>query len=240
MPVHERSLPRTVKALIVYAHPEPDSFNGAMRDLASDVLRGMGHEVVISDLYRMGFDAAGGPADFTARADPGVFRYQREQIHGSRHGTFAPGLAAEMDRLHRADFLLFQFPLWWFSLPAILKGWVDRVFAMGFAYDVGRSHEQGPFRGKRAMLALTTGSPQRVYAPDGRNGELDRLLFHIQYGMLHYVGMDVLPPFVAWGAVRATDEQRAGYLAAYRDRLRAVDVTPPLRFDVTTQSSLME
>jgi len=59
-----------------------------------------------------------------------------------------------MDKLVWADFVIFQFPLWWFSVPAILKGWVDRVFAMGFSYNYGRSYEKGVFRGKRAMLSL--------------------------------------------------------------------------------------
>jgi NAD(P)H dehydrogenase (quinone) len=166
-----------------------------------------------------------------------VFRYQREQIHASRARTFAPEVSAEMAKLNRADFLILQFPLWWFSLPAILKGWIDRVLAMGYAYDIGRSHDTGPLRGKRAMLALTTGSPQQSYLASGRNGELDQLLFHIQYGMLHYVGMEVLPPFVAYGAARVTDEQRAAYLAAYRERLLALETPPPLRFDITSQRS---
>jgi NAD(P)H dehydrogenase (quinone) len=55
--------------------------------------------------------------------------------------------------------------------------------------------------------------------------------------MLHYVGMEVLPPFVAYGAARVTDEQRAAYLAAYRERLLALETPPPLRFDITSQRS---
>ena len=144
--------------------------------------------------------------------------------------SFVPELKAEMDKLQRADLVIFHFPLWWFSLPAILKGWVDRVFAMGFAYGAGQRHETGIFRGKRAMLAFTTGGPPSSYAPDGANGDIPTLLRHVQYGMLHFVGMDVLPPFIAYGAARVTDAERTAYLEAYRQRLSNIESDVPLEF----------
>ena len=219
-----------MKILIVYAHPEPLSFNAALKDLAVEVLTGANHEVVVSDLYAMNFDPAGGPIDFSEREDTQCFRYQREQIHATAKGLFVAELKAEMDKLVWADFVIFQFPLWWFSLPAILKGWVDRVFAMGFSYNLGLAYEKGIFRGKRAMLSFTTGGPPASYVPGGRNGDLEELLRHIQYGMLNFVGMDVLPPFVAYGAARVTPEQRAAYLSAYRERLLTLDSTAPIQF----------
>jgi len=219
-----------MNVLIVYAHPEPLSFNAALKNAAVEVLGGAGHEVQVSDLYAMRFDSAGGPVDFIERDDPSCFRYQREQIHATASDLFVPELKAEMDKLVWADFVVFQFPLWWFSLPAILKGWVDRVFAMGFSYGVEQRHETGIFRGKRAMLSFTTGGPPASYVPGGRNGDLDELLRHIQYGMLNFVGMDVLPPFVAYGAARVTPEQRAAYLAAYRERLLTLDSTAPIQY----------
>lgn len=219
-----------MKTLIVYAHPEPLSFNAAMKNLAVEVLAGAGHEVQVSDLYALNFDPSGGPIDFLERADPSCFRYQREQIHATSAGLFVPELKAEMDKLVWADFVIFQFPLWWFSLPAILKGWVDRVFAMGFSYAADQRYETGIFRGKRAMLSFTTGGPPSSYGPGGKNGDLDELLRHVQYGMFRFVGMDVLPPFIAYGAARVTKEQRAAYLDAYRERLLSLDSTAPLEF----------
>ena len=226
-----------MKVLIVYAHPEPASFNGALKDLAVDVLRDAGHQVEVSDLYALNFDPAGGPGDFLEREDPSVFRYQREQIHASSANRFVPELKAELDKLLWADFVIFQFPLWWFSLPAILKGWVDRVFAMGFAYAPMKSYETGVFRGKRAMLSFTTGGPETTYGPHGKNGSLDELLKHVQYGMLYFVGMDVLPPFVAYSAARVPQEVRAQYLAQFKQRLLALETTPPLEFRAAQQST---
>ncbi len=226
-----------MKILIVYAHPEPASFNAALKDLAVEVLAGANHEVVVSDLYAMEFDPAGGPVDFSGREDSQCFRYQREQIHATANGLFVPEVKAEMDKLVWADFVIFQFPLWWFSLPAILKGWVDRVFAMGFSYNIGQAYEKGIFRGKRAMLSFTTGGPPSTYGPTGKNGDIYELLRHVQYGMLHYIGMDVLPPFIAYSAARVTPEQRASYLAAYRDRLLTIEATAPIEFDSAAQAT---
>ena len=217
--------------LIVYAHPEPQSFNAALKNLANEVLRGAGHQVQISDLYAMNFEPAGGPLDFSELEDPACFRYQREQIHATAAGLFVPELKAEMDKLAWADCVIFQFPLWWFSLPAILKGWVDRVFAMGFSYNAGQSYEKGVFRGKRAMLSFTTGGPSATYGPEGKNGRIEELIRHIQYGMLHFIGMDVLPPFIAYSASRVAAEQRQAYLEAYRERLVAIESTAPIDFE---------
>ena len=226
-----------MKILIVYAHPEPKSFNGSMKDLAVEVLTGAGHEVQVSDLYAMKFDPAGGPEDFTEPADSSFFGYQREQVNAHQAGSFAPELKAEMDKLQWADFVLFQFPLWWFSLPAILKGWVDRVFAMGFSYDIGRAYDTGFFRQKRGMLALTTGGPLMTYGATGKNGDIEQLLLHINRGMLYFLGMEVLPPFIAYSAARVAPEQRAQYLEAYRERLLAIEATEPIRFTQDTEAA---
>ena len=226
-----------MNVLIVYAHPEPKSFNGAMKDLAVEVLDGADHAVRVSDLYAMKWESAGGPGDFLEREDGAFFHYQREQVHATNTGTFVAQLAEEMDKLVWADLVIFQFPLWWFSLPAILKGWVDRVFAMGFSYGGGQRYATGIFRGKRGMLAMTTGGPPSSYAAGGSHGDLHQLLMPIQHGMFAFVGMDVLPPFVAYGASRVTPEERKAYLEAYRQRLLALDSTAPIEFEVTAQSA---
>lgn len=230
-------LAKSMNVLIVYAHPEPKSFNGAMKELAVEVLKGAGHTVQVSDLYAMNFAPAGGPIDFLEREDEACFRYQREQVHANDAGLFAPELREEMDKLVWADLVIFQFPLWWFSLPAILKGWVDRVFAMGFSYGAGQRYATGVFRGKRGMLAMTTGGPPASYVEGGSHGEIGQLLMHIQHGMFAFVGMDVVPPFIAYGAARVSPEERAAYLEAYRDRLLALESTAPIEFEVAARSA---
>ena len=82
-----------------------------------------------------------------------------------------------------------QFPLWWFGLPSLLKGWVDRVFAMGRTYGGERIYANGVFRGKRAMLSLTTGGPQQAYLQGAFNGDISAILRPIHRGMLQFVGL---------------------------------------------------
>ncbi len=217
--------------LIVYAHPEPKSFNGAMKDVAVETLRSAGHEVVVSDLYAMHFNPVVGPKDFLSeRADPEFFSVQREQTKAYETGTLNPDIVAEMDKLDRADLVIFQFPIWWFGMPAILKGWTDRIFARGFAYLPGRKYDTGMFRGKIAMVAATTGTSADTYAPDGIDGDVLAVLWPIHNGLLRYSGFDVVTPFVAYMPGRVGQSGREAYLEAYRKRLLELDKTPRLFF----------
>jgi NAD(P)H dehydrogenase (quinone) len=220
-----------VNVLIVHAHPEPKSFNGAMKDRALEILNGAGHEVVVSDLYAMGFNPVAGPGDTTGeRNDPEFFSLQREQTAAYEAGRLSADIQAEIEKLKRADLVIFQFPVWWFGMPAILKGWADRVFARGFAYLPGRKYDTGMFKGKLAMVAATTGTSADTYAPDGIDGDILTVLWPIHNGLLRYAGFDVLPPFVAYMPGRVGDDGRKAYLEAYAKRLQEIDDTPRLFF----------
>lgn len=217
--------------LIVYAHPEPTSFTGAMRDLAVETLTAQGHDVTVSDLYAMGWNAVAGPADIDGpQSDTSRFSLAREQTVAMENGTIAADIRAEQDKLSRADMVIFQFPVWWFGMPAILKGWADRVFARGFAYLPGRKYDTGMFKGKLAMLAATTGTSADTYAPDGIDGDILTVFWPIHNGLLRYTGFDVLPPCVAYMPAREDDATRARQLAAYKARLENIDQTPRLFF----------
>jgi len=215
--------------LIVHAHPEPRSFSSALACRARHVLVDIGHSVDVSDLYAMNWDPVSSRENFVSVFDAGYFKPQLEEKHAAAVGGSAPVIQAEMDKVSRADFIVLNFPLWWFSLPAILKGGVDRVFAMGFAYGGGRVFETGVFRGKRGMLSITTGGPEASYQEDGRMGPLLRHLFHVHYGMLWFCGIEVLPPFVAWSAAHVDAAQRARYLDTFEQRLRTLEQTEPLK-----------
>lgn len=219
-----------MNVLIVFAHPEPKSFNGAMKELAVDTLIGAGHEVVVSDLYADGFAAAAGPADVTERANPERFDLGAEQAHAAQTSGFSADIQREIDRVFAADLLIMQFPMWWFSLPAILKGWIDRVFAFGVTYDFGRTWNKGVLKGKRAMLSLTTSAPPNVFMPDGRSGDLERILWPIHGGLLALCGYQVLPPFVGYAVPWIDDAGRRDVLDAYQQRLLGLEQDTPLFF----------
>jgi len=219
-----------MNVLIVYAHPEPQSFNGAMKDLAVETLTELGHQVVVSDLYGMGFEAAAGPRDVTRRMNETWFNLAREQGHAAENDLFAPDIQAEIDKVRAADFLLLQFPMWWYSMPAILKGWVERVLAYKVAYGLGQWWDEGPFKGRRAMLSLTIGQPASAFFPDGRNGDIDRILWPLHAGLLRICGYEVLPAFVAYEVPWIGDEGRKAILSAYKERLVMLDDIEPLFF----------
>jgi len=162
-----------MRAFIVHAHPEPQSFNGALTRAAAEALASSGHEVVISDLYAMGFNPVSDRRNFVTVHDPHYYRQQAEEAHAAQVGGFAGDIQAEMDKLFWCDALILQFPLWWFGLPAILKGWVDRVFASGGRiYGGGKWYDNGVFAGKRAMCSITIDAPPSLYSPNGLNGAL--------------------------------------------------------------------
>ena len=220
-----------MNVLIVYAHPEPQSFNAAMKNLAADTLRESGHAVDISDLYAMGFNAVAGKHDFLGEMDPAErFSLAREQTIAVENGTLAPDITAEQEKIRRADLVIFQFPIWWFGMPAIMKGWADRVLARGFAYLPGRKYDTGMFSGKVAMLAATTGTSADTYAPDGIDGDILSVLWPIHNGLLRYTGFDVLAPHVAYMPAKLDQADRTKQLDAYRQRLLTIDDTPRLFF----------
>jgi NAD(P)H dehydrogenase (quinone) len=217
-----------MNVFVLLAHPERRSFNGAMFDVAVRTLRDAGHAVAESDLYRMGFDPVSSRRNFTSVKDPDYLKPQVEEMHATEVGGFAPDVEAEIAKIEAADLMIWQFPLWWFGAPGILKGWVDRVFAMGRTYGGGRVYGTGRFKGKRALLSLTTGGPSSAYAPDGFNGDLAAILRPIQRGMLEFTGFSVLAPQVAWGPVRVDDAQRSQWLADWAARLRSIDSESPI------------
>jgi len=218
-----------MNVFIVFAHPEPRSFNGALLEAARDRLSAGGHEVVVSDLYRMKFHAASDRSNFVTVKNADFLKPQAEETFASEHDGFADDVRGELEKLEACDLLIFQFPLWWFALPAILKGWVDRVFVMGRIYGGGHIYETGKFRGKRAMLSLTTGGPAEAYAKDGFNGDIDVILKPIHRGMLNFVGFDVLAPQISWGPARGDDQTRAAMLEAWCNRLGTIDIEGPVQ-----------
>ncbi|NBA94883.1 NAD(P)H-dependent oxidoreductase [Pseudomonas sp. R5(2019)] len=220
-----------MKVLIVFAHPEPNSFNGALKDRAVTALTAAGHEVKVSDLYRINWKADLGQGDFTGpRLNPNYLDLSAEQEHMFQGAGSCPVVAQEQEKLLWCDTIIFQFPMWWFGMPAILKGWVDRTMTRGFAYATGRKYDSGLFKGRRAMICTTTGTAASLYEPDGIDGAMNHILWPIHNGIFRYLGFEVLPPFVAWMPARMSAEEREGYLADYAERLDQLDSTEPLFF----------
>lgn len=218
-----------MNVLIVYAHPEPRSFNRALLTTAVRVLYEEGHSVEVSDLYAMGFNPVASGSDFIERRFPNALQYDREQKQASQRQTFVSDIQTELDKLMRCDLLILQFPLWWFSVPAIMKGWIDRVFANGTVYGSGGMRfDQGGLKGRKAMLSFTTGCFPEMMEPDGLLGQRDVILWHLHHGTFGYSGLQVLRPFVGWSIQYSDDAQRQTYLEAYAERLRGIEDEAPM------------
>ncbi len=211
-----------MNVLVVYWHPEPQSFNGAMFQRAVETLKSAGHEVKTSDLHAMNFNPVSGRHNFTQTQDTEFFKQQLEEMHAAEHDGFSADIEAEIEKLEWSDLVIFQFPLWWFGLPATLKGWVDRVFAMGRVYGGGRFYENGVFKGKKALLSVTMGGPEEIYVKDGWNGDLDAILRPIHRGILEFTGFSVLAPQKVFGPARMSEQQRVDELTRYGERLKTI------------------
>jgi len=215
--------------LIISAHPEKASFCSSLKNTAREFFLAKGYEVKVSDLYAMNFDPVGDRYDFKSVANPEFFKYQTEQLSSYRNNDFVDALKDEMEKLEWCDLLIFNFPLWWFGLPAILKGWVDRVFAMGFAYGGGKGiYDKGVFKDKSVFITMTTGGPKHTYTDDGNNGDINMILFPIQHGMFYFTGMTVFQPFISWGPARATEQELKGEIERYKDYLSNFEMQKPI------------
>ncbi len=227
-----------MNVLLVHAHPEPKSLNGSLKNFAIERLEAAGHAVEVSDLYAMNWKAPLDADDSTARLNEAHFDPAMDSKHAFENGLQRDDIAREQDKLRRADALILQFPLWWFSMPAIMKGWVERVYAYGFAYGVGEHSDshwgdrygEGSMAGKRAMLMVTAGGWESHYSPRGINGSVDDLLFPIQHGVLYYPGFDVLPPFVTYRTNRIDETRYADICAALGQRLDELFTATPIPF----------
>jgi NAD(P)H dehydrogenase (quinone) len=198
--------------------------------MAERTLRSLGDEVRISDLYAMNFDPVVRASDFKDRQEINRLDYFAEQKHACASMSFADDIAIEIEKIVWCDLLILQFPLYWFSLPAILKGWIDRVFVPGFAFGAGKWYERGGLAGKRAMLATTMSAYPQMMAPDGLNGLLEVNLWPIQNGVLAFCGFGVLEPFVANSVPHVDDATRAAILEKYQRRLLNLRDETPLLF----------
>ncbi|MGI5147245.1 NAD(P)H-dependent oxidoreductase [Plantactinospora sp. CA-294935] len=224
-----------MKVFWISAHPEPRSLNGFLTAEGQRALRAEGHEVEVSDLYAMGWhpvvDAAGYAHDPAER-----FQVASAAKHAYESGALSADIRAEQEKINRADTLVIQFPMWWFGMPAILKGWFDRVWHQGYAYGFrGPGGEwigygDGFLAGKRALAVVTMGGPSWFYGERGIHGAVDELLFPLQHGTLFYAGAKVLPPVLISGADRFTPEDGQNAAKELCERLLAMPTTEPIPY----------
>lgn len=227
-----------MNVLFVFAHPDTRSLNGSLRDVAVAQLETDGHAVQVSDLYAMNWKSEIDRTDFPALTPDSRLRVAVASGAAFATGALTADVVAEQEKLRRADAVILQFPIWWFSMPAILKGWVERVYSLGFAYGVGEHSDsrwgdrygEGVLAGKRAMVIASAGGWPEHYSGRGINGPIDDLLFPINHGILFYPGADVLPPYVVYNADRVDEAKFETLAAGIRARMQALFTAPPIPY----------
>ena len=226
---------RRPQALYVYVHPDERSFNRQLF-IAGRAALERTHDVVTSDLYAMGFNPV------LTRADLGEFAHVDDPFlarwaHAYAEGQLPKEVRVEQQKLLSAELVVFQFPLWWYSVPAMLKGWFDRVFASGFGFDVidpvtglARKYGDGVLVGKRALISVSLGEGLRSISPRGISGDLDSLLFGVTHGTLFYAGIEPLPLHIITDADDLGPHDVEREIRRFTDRLAGLAEEHPIPY----------
>lgn len=159
-----------MRILVVFAHPKRDSFTGRILDSFVAGLEQAGHVAEVADLYGEGFQPLLVPEDYAQWEDR----------------PMPPDVLREQARVERSEGIALIFPVWWWSMPAILKGWFDRVFCAGWAYSEDYDPEGSLLPGRKFVLLCPAGSSEGHYSKYGYD-EMFLRLFEV--GTLSYCGV---------------------------------------------------
>ncbi|QCT19989.1 NAD(P)H-dependent oxidoreductase [Jejubacter calystegiae] len=177
-----------MKYCIIYAHPNPLSFSHAIKQRVVEIIESRDSICEIIDLYEDNFNPVLNVDDFIAL----------------QNGEVLPEVKKYQQQVANADHLIFIYPIWWYGQPAILKGWIDRVFSWGFAY---RDDENGftpLLTDKRATLLLPLGSTKAIL----EQYDMLRFIDNMIVGTLNLVGISSVNYQPFYGLPALTDEQR--------------------------------
>ncbi len=186
-----------MNAVILYAHPNPASFNGAIAKVVTEELEKKGAAIKMKDLYAMKFDPLLSVEDFA----------------GFHDGKIPADIAQEQQDIADADIVVFVAPIWWNSVPAILKGYIDRIFSLGFAYKYTKTGPQGLLNGKKGLFITTSGADAQTAEASGMLSVIDHSLvsgFFSFCGFSEYKGKNLC------AVTTVSDEERKTMLTEIR------------------------
>lgn len=176
-----------MKHLIIYAHPNTASLNHLFKQTIEETLLQQNDEVVIRDLYQLNFDPV----------------LSLEDIAGQRRGLVSEAIRKEQEYIAWAEVVTFIYPIWWTGMPAIMKGYIDRVFSYGFAYRYDNGVQKGLLTGKAAYIINSHGKSKTEYQDIGMDNALK---LTSDKGVYTYCGFDIKQHFFFDRADRATAE----------------------------------
>ena len=200
-----------MNVLMVYAYQDPQSFGAALHSRAVRFFEGRGDQVTVSDLYASGFHAVAEKWDFKvsggAHAD---YALEQKRVADAGLDGFAEDIQDEIKKLRAADMVILEFPTWWHAPPAIMKGWIDKVFALGVVHDSNHHYKDGFMRGKQAMVITSVSDPETMYSSEGPyKATLGQYLYPLLHGTLAQTGFSVTHPYIVYNTMMASkDEQQ--------------------------------
>jgi NAD(P)H dehydrogenase (quinone) len=226
-----------MNVLIVLVHPDTWSLNASLARDAKTHLEALGHSVEISDLYGQGFKPLVDREDYDVSDDSRLFvlRASRDRVEQER---VPRDILDEQEKVLRADAVIFQFPIWWYAIPAMLKGWFERVYSHGFGYGLGVYSDtrwgdrfgEGRLVGKRAMVSTTMGGMADHYSDRGINGPIEDLLYPVNHNLLFYTGFNVLEPHLVFRADHLTEADYVQVLEGWRSKLERLFEEQPIAY----------
>jgi NAD(P)H dehydrogenase (quinone) len=208
-----------MNVLIVYAHPNPNSFNRAILETVDTALREHGHVTRIHDLYQMRFRAV----------------LDSEDLLRNWRGDLPDDILREQEAVRWAQGLAFVYPIWWFGPPAILKGWIDRVFVRKFAFDFTAAGMEGLLTHDRALIVNTLGGDEALYQRERWHELLARPMVE---GVLNACGVRNVTYRAFYSVVTVSHAERQAMLEEVRGL--AATVFRPAPFAPLARSATIE
>jgi NAD(P)H dehydrogenase (quinone) len=176
-----------MKNLIIYVHPNSSSLNHFFKQTILESLEESGEETEVRDLNEINFSPV----------------LSLEDMNGQRMGKVAEDVKVEQDFITWADRIIFIYPIWWTGMPAIMKGYIDRVFSYGFAYRYDNGVQKGLLEGKKAIIVNSHGKSNAEYEASGMD---KALALTSDTGIFNYCGFEIQKHFYFDKADRASDE----------------------------------
>lgn len=190
-----------MKYLIICAHPNPASFNHAILQTVMKELKGKNKDVTVRDLYKLNFNPVLSTGDMVAL----------------QSGSVPEDIKKEQKYISSADTIIVIFPIWWSAMPAMLKGYIDRVFAYGFAFDITEDGAVGLFKGKKVFLISTTGATKENYE---QAGAFEMMTNSIDRAIFQFTGMKVIEHKYFSAVPSVSDKERKQMLEEVKGLVR--------------------
>ncbi|PWN61773.1 NAD(P)H-dependent oxidoreductase [Chryseobacterium viscerum] len=186
-----------MRHLIIYAHPNENSLNHNLLNTVVETLQSRDQEVIVRDLYKIGFDPV----------------FSLEDMQGQFQGKLSDDVKLEQEHISWAEQITFIYPIWWTGLPAIMKGYIDRVFSYGFAYRYDQGIQKGLLKGKKTVIINTHGKSHEEYEKTGMD---KALTLTSDNGIFIYSGLEIIRHLFFDKADKASSEN----LEIWKDQIR--------------------